>query len=260
VKLWQFASGFGWGRKLKDLGIEFMNQMRMEPHDPSDVPTHTLPTLVASNPSPPEFFGGRQGARGSRLALFLVVKRLFDVVLSLLLLPLLLLMITILVCVNPWLNPRPLFFVQIRMGRERRAFAMIKFRSMRRARARRGADDHLELDRITPFGGMLRKSRLDELPQILNVLRGDMSLIGPRPDDFSHARVFCRQVPGYRERHALRPGISGLAQVEHGYAEGVDATREKARLDVLYIENLGLRQECYVFVKTIGTILASVGK
>lgn len=237
-----------------------MKQMRIEPHDLSNVPAHARPTLAALTLTPPEFFGGKQRARRSWLALFLVVKRLFDVVLSLLLLPLLLLMITVLVCVNPWLNPGPLFYVQIRMGRERRAFAMIKFRSMRRARARRGADDHLELDRISPFGGLLRKSRIDELPQILNVLRGDMSLIGPRPDVFAHARVFCRQVPGYRERHALRPGISGLAQVEHGYAEGVDATCEKASLDLLYIENLGFRQECYVFVKTIGTILASVGK
>lgn len=237
-----------------------MKQMRFEPHDPSDVPMHALPTLVASKLPLPEFFEGRQSLSGSQLSPFLVTKRLFDVILSLLLLPLLLLMMLILICLNPWLNPGPLFYVQIRMGRERRAFAMIKFRSMRRARARRGANEHLELDRISPFGGLLRKSRIDELPQILNVLRGDMSLIGPRPDVFAHARVFCRQVPDYRERHALRPGISGLAQVEHGYAEGVDATREKARLDMLYIENLGFRQECYVFVKTIGTILASVGK
>lgn len=113
---------------------------------------------------------------------------------------------------------------------------------------------------MTPLGSLLRKSRIDELPQILNVLPGDMSLIGPRPDFFSHARAYFRRVPGYRERHALRPGICGLAQVQNGYAEGVDATREKARLDLLYIEDLGLWQECYILLKTLRSIMGSIGK
>lgn len=207
-----------------------------------------------------DLYGDVPGLRESRRALFLAMKRIFDFVISLLLLPVLLALALILLSVNPWLNPGPLFFVQVRMGRARRAFPLIKFRSMQPAQSRRGADDPVELDRVTLLGRFLRESRIDELPQILNVLRGDMSLIGPRPDMFSHARAYCRQVPGYRERHALRPGISGLAQVQQGYAEGVDATHEKARLDLLYIEKLGLRQECFIFVQTLRTILASVGK
>ena len=108
---------------------------------------------------------------------------------------------------------------------------------------------------VTRLGAVLRKTRLDELPQILNVLRGDMSLIGPRPDCFHHARKFVRVVPGYRERHNVRPGISGLAQVTFGYAQGVDATVAKVNADLHYIRNASFAMDMKVFFRTIVTVL-----
>ncbi|TNF63407.1 MAG: sugar transferase [Rhodobacteraceae bacterium] len=189
-----------------------------------------------------------------------VAKRAFDVVFSLLLLPLLLVVGAVLLLLNPFLNPGPIFFVQPRMGRDCRAFNTVKFRSMRRLTTpRRRAQDPLELDRITLLGAILRKTRLDELPQILNVLRGDMSLIGPRPDCFHHARKFLRVVPGYRERHRVRPGISGLAQVTCGYAQGIDATVAKVDADLHYIRNASFAMDMRVFLRTIVTVLTLRG-
>ena len=145
---------------------------------------------------------------------------------------------------NPFFNPGPLFYVQPRMDRDCRAFMALKLRTMLPAeKVTRGADDPVETDRIRPLGRVLSKTRIDELPQILNVLRVELSLIGPRPDYFHHARQFVRKVPGYRERHSIRPGISGLAQVEVGYAQGVDASLSKVKADLVYIQNAYFRMD-----------------
>ncbi|WP_232830858.1 sugar transferase [Tropicimonas sp. IMCC34011] len=191
---------------------------------------------------------------------FWASKRLFDVGVSLLLLvPMIVLGVALLI-VNPFLNPGPLFYRQVRMGQDCRAFWAIKFRSMRPAeRISRSVEDPVEIDRIMPLGHVLRRSRLDELPQVLNVLAGQMSLIGPRPDYFSHAKVFARSVPGYRERHRVRPGISGYAQVELGYAEGVDATRAKAAADLYYIRNASFALDTRLLFKTIRVVLGRKG-
>ena len=179
---------------------------------------------------------------------------------SLLLLPLLLTFAVILLVVNPFSNRGPLFFVQIRMGRDCRAFRTYKFRTMDRIKKRqRGANDPIEHCSITPFGNFLRKARIDELPQILNVLQGKMSLIGPRPDFFTHARVFMRAIPEYRDRHRIRPGISGLAQVELGYAQGFDETRSKAQADLYYIQHASFWLELRLIGKTLTTILTKSG-
>jgi lipopolysaccharide/colanic/teichoic acid biosynthesis glycosyltransferase len=191
--------------------------------------------------------------------MFLVAKRAFDIAFSIfLLVPLGLISIGLLL-LNPWLNPGPLFFVQLRMGKDCRAFKAIKFRTMTEGRVLRGADDPIETHRITPLGHVLRKLRFDELPQILNVLRGDMSLIGPRPDYFHHARVYLRKVPGYRDRHSVRPGISGLAQVVHGYVEGFGATERKVEADLRYIEESSLRLDLWIFWQTLCTVIGRRG-
>ena len=191
---------------------------------------------------------------------FFFWKRAFDIVVSILLVPLMIGIATCLILINPFLNAGPLFFVQSRMGKNCAPFAAVKFRTMRRIdKITRGANDPLEVDRISRFGHILRKSRIDELPQILNVLRGDMSLIGPRPDYFEHACEFIASVPGYRERHAIRPGISGLAQTEVGYVEGSDATKKKVLADLFYIQNSSFRLEAWVFWRTLVTIFKRAG-
>jgi len=213
------------------------------------------------------YVSDRQIAKASKVAtaiggspLFWASKRCFDIVTSLLLLPLLALFAIILLVVNPFANRGPLFFVQIRMGRDCRAFKAYKFRTMHGEKmVRRGPNDPIESCGITNFGKFLRKTRIDELPQILNVLQGKMSLIGPRPDFFTHARAFVRAIPEYRDRHRIRPGISGLAQVELGYAEGFAETRTKAQADLYYIKNAGFLLELRLIGKTITTILTKAG-
>lgn len=187
-------------------------------------------------------------------------KPVFDCSISLLLLPFFLLSCGALLILNPFLNKGPLFFIQPRMGRNCKAFPAIKFRTMKSAeRITRSAEDPLEVDRITTLGRMMRKTRIDELPQILNVLRGEMSLIGPRPDYFHHARRYVKTVRGYRQRHQVRPGISGLAQIELGYVNSSEGTRLKVQLDLRYVENLSFQMDVYVFRRTLETIFGRKG-
>ncbi len=191
---------------------------------------------------------------------FWLNKRIFDLVLSVLLLPFLAILVVILSVLNPLFNKGPLFFVQDRMGRECLPFRAIKFRTMYYVKKiERKHDDPIEDDRITKLGRILRKVRIDELPQILNVLKGEMSLIGPRPDYFEHAKVFVKTVPGYEARHTVRPGISGLAQVSLGYAEGIDETRSKTSADLYYIEHANFWLDTRIVMKTIKTIVSRAG-
>jgi len=187
-------------------------------------------------------------------------KRVFDVIGSVLLLPALVLLASAIFFLNPMYNRGSLFFVQARMGRDCQPFRAIKFRTMRKAGSEtRGANCPLEKHRITKLGSFLRKSRIDELPQIINVLRGEMSLIGPRPDYFDHAVEYVDKVPGYRERHAVRPGISGLAQTELGYIEGVEGTRRKVKADLYYITHMSLALEMWIFWRTIYVVVRRGG-
>jgi lipopolysaccharide/colanic/teichoic acid biosynthesis glycosyltransferase len=192
---------------------------------------------------------------------FLWTKRLFDIVIALCLLPWLFLFGFVLLLLNPFFNRGPLFFIQTRMGQHCEAFRAVKFRTMTEVnQPARRADDPLEHDRITPLGHFLRRSRIDEVPQILNVLVGQMSMIGPRPDYFDHAQVYLDVVPGYRERHVMKPGISGLAQTELGYVEGLAETERKASVDLYYIRNASLKLDCWVFWRTLCVVLGRGGK
>jgi lipopolysaccharide/colanic/teichoic acid biosynthesis glycosyltransferase len=196
----------------------------------------------------------------STSASFRFAKRAFDLVVTVVGLPLILFTALILLAINPIWNVGPIFFLQTRMGRDCRPFRAVKFRTMRPAsHILRGPDDPLEIDRITPLGQFLRHSRVDELPQIFNVLAGHMSLIGPRPDYWDHAIHYLESIPTYRQRHSVLPGITGLAQVDGGYAEGVDATVEKTRDDLRYIRDSGTAMELYVLWRTINVVLTGFG-
>lgn len=188
-------------------------------------------------------------------------KRVFDIGMSILLLPVLLLTAAGLLVLNPVINRGSVLFVQQRMGQGCRPFRAFKFRSMVEVEAiERGPFDALEHHRITSLGRLLRKSRLDELPQIINVLRGEMSLIGPRPDYLDHARVFVETVPGYRERHAVLPGISGYAQVAHGYIEGHDGLRNKVAADLHYIRHGSVAFDLWIAWRTFVVVILRYGK
>ena len=193
--------------------------------------------------------------------LFWINKRIFDIILCLLLLPVLLITAIILLAFNRFLNPGRLIFIQKRMGKNCELFFAIKFRTMTDIKEiTRKYDDPIETNRITPLGKFLRKMRIDELPQILNVLKGEMSLIGPRPDYYVHALEYLKNIEGYRERHAIRPGITGLSQIRLGYVENLEATLKKTSIDNYYIENLGYIIELKIILNTILIIIRGLGK
>lgn len=195
-----------------------------------------------------------------RNSLFWISKRLVDLIISSLLIPVLIIVTLILVCFNFFYDKGPVFFIQKRMGKNCIPFYAIKFRTMVKTDViSRKYFDPLELDRITRAGHFLRKLRMDELPQILNVIRNEMSLIGPRPDYYEHAIQFLKTVPYYRERHIIKPGISGLSQIRLGYAEGIDATKKKSRCDIYYIKNASIYLDIKIFLGTILTIIKSIG-
>jgi len=193
--------------------------------------------------------------------LFWINKRIFDIILSLLLLPLFFTIGIILLVLNLFFNQGKLFFIQKRMGKNCEFFFAIKFRTMSYIKEiDRKYDDPIETNRITPLGKVLRKMRIDELPQILNVLKGDMSLIGPRPDYYEHALEYLENVEGYRERHAVRPGITGLSQIRLGYVETLEATSKKTSIDNYYIQNISYIIELKIILNTILIIMRGLGK
>ena len=193
--------------------------------------------------------------------MFWINKRLFDIFVCLLLIPLLFIFSIILLFLNYFFNPGSLFFIQDRMGKHCSIFTAIKFRTMIPVKEiTRKYSDPIEIDRITPFGKILRQCHIDELPQILNVLKGEMSLIGPRPDSIPHALAFLKNVKGYRERHIIRPGITGLSQIRLGYTEGLEATKTKVSIDNHYIQNVGYIIELKIITNTILVIIRGLGK
>ncbi|MEO1104090.1 MAG: sugar transferase [Pseudomonadota bacterium] len=189
-------------------------------------------------------------------------RRVLDVLVALSALPLLGLVAAVLAVLNPRFNKGPVFYRQARMGCGGASFQMIKFRSMtvNHGQATRRFDEPLERQRITPLGAWLRRLRIDELPQILNILRGDMTLIGPRPDAWEHARAFIAKVPDYSRRLAVRPGITGLAQVELGYTEGLAATTQKVAVDLRYIRERSWRLDALIMWRTVRLVAAAGGR
>ena len=192
--------------------------------------------------------------------LFWAGKRVFDILFALLVVPLITILGIGLLILNPIYNRGPLFYLQKRMGRDNSAFTAIKFRTMLPVNQERTqADAPLEVDRITPIGRWLRKTRFDELPQVLNILAGHMSLLGPRPEVYVHALEWLEKIPNYAERHRVRPGMSGLAQVRQGYVLGQEAITEKLDYDLAYLRDAGLRQELQLLKETFTTVASGDG-
>jgi len=201
-------------------------------------------------------------SRTTQHKLYPIAKRGFDLAMAMAiaLLPLVGVFAVALLILNPFYNKGRLFFVQKRMGQHCQPFMAIKFRTMTASeQILRTADCPLEQDRITRLGRLLRKMRIDELPQILNVLAGHMSMIGPRPDYYEHALQYLGKVPGYRERHVVRPGISGLAQTEIGYVQGYEGTNRKVNADLYYIANTGFQLDTWIVWRTLSVIFNRAG-
>ena len=189
-------------------------------------------------------------------------KRFVDLVATAFALPLIVIAAAVLAILNPFLNPGPLFYRQCRMGQDGKRFKVLKFRTMTDHEVGtelRKANDPVEHHRITRLGRVLRRTRIDELPNFWNVAKGEMSLIGPRPDTWEHAEEYWHTVPYYPNRFRAIPGIAGLAQIRGGYADNPRAIQRKARFDHHYVDNWSLRLELYVVWRTIVVICSGFG-
>jgi lipopolysaccharide/colanic/teichoic acid biosynthesis glycosyltransferase len=192
---------------------------------------------------------------GDRLTLG--AKRAADVLGALLGLGLLALLIPPLLIANRLFSPGPLFYRQPRVGQGGRLFTCLKFRSMTPdAEKETGAVWATKADqRVTPVGRILRSTRLDELPQCFNVLAGEMSLIGPRPERPEFVETLAQTLPFYRARHAVRPGITGWAQVRQPYANTQEDARIKLEYDLFYVTHRGFWLDLSITFKTLAEIV-----
>ncbi len=155
----------------------------------------------------------------------------------------------------------PVFYRQERTGLHGRPFTIWKFRSMIVDAERDGAPVWAtERDpRVTGLGLVLRRFRLDELPQLLNILRGDMSCVGPRPERPEFVELFQQVIPEYHVRHRVKPGLTGWAQVSFRYAAGVEDAREKARYDLAYVKRRSLVFDCRIMLQTVSVVFGGTG-
>jgi lipopolysaccharide/colanic/teichoic acid biosynthesis glycosyltransferase len=158
-------------------------------------------------------------------------------------------------------SPGPALYHQQRVGLHDRPFTLHKFRTMRvDAEAGTGAVWAKEDDpRVTRVGRFLRRSRLDELPQFWNVLNGDMSLVGPRPERPEFVSDLTRQIPFYGQRHVVRPGLTGWAQVRYSYGASVEDAMQKLQYELYYIKNMSMALDLYVIAETVKTIVVRRG-
>lgn len=200
-----------------------------------------------------------EGARRTRLDL--AVKRIIDLVASLILLVVTMPIMMVAAVLVGVTSKGPVLFRQARVGQYGQVFQLTKFRSMRADAEQDGVPQWAtENDpRVTSVGRVLRASRIDELPQIFNVLVGDMSFVGPRPERPYFVQTLTEKLPYYVERHAVKPGITGWAQVRFRYGSSVDDAREKIQYDLYYIKNYSVFLDLLILFQTVRVILFSTG-
>ena len=187
-------------------------------------------------------------------------KRLIDVLISILAL-VMISPVLVLLSIMIGLSGGPIFFSQPRLGRNQKIFNIYKFRTMRINAEIDGPQLSSDEDnRITRLGKFLRKYRLDELPQFWNVLRGDMSIVGPRPERSFYAEKIIVAAPQYRHIYKIRPGITSWGMVRFGYASNVEEMVSRMKYDLIYIENMSFFNDIKVLIYTVWTIIQGRGK
>ncbi len=189
------------------------------------------------------------------------LKRIFDMIISFLIL-IITLPVTILTSIAIKLDSKgAIFFMQERCGLDGTIFKIIKFRSMKQDAEKLTGPVWSQKDdpRITGVGKIIRKVRIDEIPQMLNVLKGEMSIVGPRPERLYFVEMLTKQIPYYKRRLKVRPGITGWAQVKHKYDESIEDVKAKLRYDLFYIENMSIRMDIKILFRTIFVVVLGKG-
>jgi exopolysaccharide biosynthesis polyprenyl glycosylphosphotransferase len=185
-----------------------------------------------------------------------VLKRALDVLVSLIfLLPALPILLIVAAAIK-WEDGGPVLYSQERVTRGNRVFRIFKLRTMRTDAEKAGAVWAAKADpRVTRIGGFLRKVRIDELPQLWNVLRGDMSLVGPRPERPQFVRELSEKLPLYNERHRVKAGLTGWAQINYPYGASLEDARSKLSYDLYYVKNFGILFDLLIILQTLRVVL-----
>lgn len=199
--------------------------------------------------------------RGGQHLFYRLVKRVLDIVIASVGLVIFATLLPVLALLIKFDSPGPVFYRQKRMGRAGKTFELIKLRSMIVDAEADGQPKWAQKSdaRVTKTGLFLRRTRLDELPQLLNVLAGDMSLIGPRPERPEFVAELQQTIPFYRTRLTVKPGLTGWAQVNYDYGRSASDALEKLRYDLYYIKHQSLQLDLVILLKTVGTILLLKG-
>lgn len=190
--------------------------------------------------------------------LYEILKRILDIISSLLGLIVAIPIILVIAIIIKIEDNGPVFYSQQRLGKDEKNFFVYKLRSMRVDAEKYGGVQWAQKDdpRITKIGKFIRKTRIDEIPQLFNILKGDMSLIGPRPERPELTYKFNKEIPGFIDRLVIKPGLTGLAQVNGGYDIGPE---EKLKWDIIYIKNRNIFLDISIIFKTIGVVFTGEG-
>jgi exopolysaccharide biosynthesis polyprenyl glycosylphosphotransferase len=203
-----------------------------------------------------DFYNNFTFSKSHQNNLYLTFRRFTDILFSLLGIVILIILIPIVFIGNLLGNRGKLLYKQKRVGKKGKEFTIIKFRTMLADSEKNGAVWAEKNDkRITPFGRILRKSRIDEVPQFINVLKNDMSIIGPRPERREFVEKLAKELPFYTLRHVIKPGLTGWAQVMHPYANTMQDQHIKLLYDLYYIRERNLIMDFKIIIKTISTVL-----
>lgn len=214
--------------------------------------TQRLPILYAEM----DFYKLFPFSRSNHNRLYLIIVRIFEVLFSVIGLLFGCLLLPIVCIGNMISNKGPLFYTQERVGKNGMPFRIYKFRSMVTNAEQNGAVFAKANDtRVTPFGKFLRRSRIDEFPQFINVLKGDMAVIGPRPERAVFVKEISEKMPFYQIRHIIKPGLTGWAQVNYSYGENIEDSMVKLQYDLYYIKHRSIFLDVNIIFKTLSTVL-----
>ena len=214
--------------------------------------THRVPVQHVDK----DFYRYFPFSRSNQNKLYLFFHRVLDLVFSVVGLLFGILLLPFLLIGNLIGNKGPLFYTQERVGRNGKPFKIYKLRSMVTDAEKHGAKFASKNDsRVTKFGRFLRKSRFDEIPQFINVILGDMSVIGPRPERPIFVKELSEKIPFYEVRHIVKPGVTGWAQVNASYGTTTDDALEKLQYDLFYIKHRSIFLDINIVFKTLSTII-----